>query len=99
MLADLMQYVEMHFGTEERLMESFEYPLRDMHALKHLEVRERLKTLIQQQDEASIAVRVLCESRRWLKEHILDWDAKLGELKRPQDRALFEATQSTESGF
>jgi hemerythrin-like metal-binding protein len=79
MLADLMQYVEMHFGTEERLMESFEYPLRDMHALKHLEVRERLKTLIQQQDEASIAVRVLCESRRWLKEHILDWDAKLGE--------------------
>src|SRR5208283_2529745 len=35
LIRDFDAYTRHHFPTEERLMESYAYPLRDMHALEH----------------------------------------------------------------
>lgn len=42
---ELSKFLEMHFGSEERLMQSHAYPLRDLHALEHRKAQCRLKDL------------------------------------------------------
>jgi hemerythrin-like metal-binding protein len=81
-LNELLQFVEMHFGSEERLMQSYEYPLRDMHALEHLKARRRLKELAQHTYDKTAAVQTQDELHDWLEAHIKDWDAKLSAYLR-----------------
>jgi hemerythrin-like metal-binding protein len=78
LLLELRQYMEMHFKTEERLMKSFDYPLRDMHAIEHRRVRHRLEDLAKHQGDRGDAVRMLDALHHWLETHIAAWDAKLG---------------------
>ncbi len=77
LLSELTEFVEMHFASEERLMQSYEYPLRDMHALEHQKARCRLKELAEQNYETA-AVSIHDELHDWQEAHIRNWDANLG---------------------
>lgn len=78
LLSELQEFVEMHFGAEERLMQSYKYPLRDMHAVEHQKARLRLKELAEQNYETADAVNIHLELQHWLETHIRNWDANLG---------------------
>ena len=72
---ELRRLADYHFGTEERLMESYGYPLRDMHRLQHEAAWARLRN----PPADMTAVEMLDRLKEWLQEHIAAWDAKLGE--------------------
>ena len=78
LLDDLSRLANVHFGTEERLMGSFAYPLRDMHARRHQVLREKLKGLRQIQHAPAIALHLLQEMHDWQEEHVGDWDVRMG---------------------
>jgi len=76
----LTSYAAMHCPTEERLMQSYEYPLRDTHAVEHVKFRQGLRAIeraVQDQD-VTAAIQLLDRMIRWQHEHIERWDAMLG---------------------
>lgn len=80
-MRDLDHFAAYHFATEERLMASHNYPLRDMHAIAHQAFAALLGEVTKMVAEgyATSAVELLGRLRGWLKSHTLDWDARLGE--------------------
>lgn len=78
LLDDLSQFANVHFGAEGRLMSSFEYPLRDMHARQHQVLREKLKGLRLIQHVPAIAMHLLQELHDWQEEHVENWDVRMG---------------------
>jgi hemerythrin len=81
-IRDVRQYAASHCPTEERLMESYGYPLRDMHAMEHqkffIRLDEMERTLAEGHPAA--AVQILSRLRAWLESHHTRWDVKLGEF-------------------
>jgi len=80
-LAELRRFAAYHFPTEERLMESYQYPLRDTHAIEHRkggQHLDRLEKMVREGDN-TLAVQLLEGIERWLHEHILHWDRQLSE--------------------
>jgi len=77
LLYELSQFLEMHFRSEERLMQLYAYPLCDMHALEHWNAQCRLKDLVRRNYQTA-AVSMRDEFRDWVEAHITNWDAKLG---------------------
>jgi hemerythrin len=78
-LTDLEEYANYHFGTEERLMRSYKYPLRDTHTAQHLVFRGHLTSLanlVAKEDKTS-AVEIIHVLRRWLSNHVEGDDAIL----------------------
>jgi hemerythrin-like metal-binding protein len=73
-------YAAYHCPTEERLMESYGYPLRDMHAMEHQKFFTRLGEMerIVAEGHPAAAVQMLSRLRGWIERHMTDWDAKLG---------------------
>src|SRR4051794_23926221 len=62
LLRELASFAEMHFAMEERLMQSFRYSLRDMHALEHRKALLKLEDIVAHQlDSKTIAVKILEE--------------------------------------
>jgi hemerythrin-like metal-binding protein len=82
LIRDLEDYARYHFPTEERIMESCTYPLRDMHALEHEKGLRRLLEVQRMVTEGhpAAAVEMLSRLRAWLDGHIMEWDAKLGRF-------------------
>ncbi|HUI57892.1 MAG TPA: hemerythrin family protein [Bryobacteraceae bacterium] len=81
LLRELARLVSYHFPTEERLMESYGYPLRDMHALEHqtgCKHLRKMNRLIRIGDN-SVAVQAMDLLNYWLEHHVGHWDARLGE--------------------
>jgi len=81
LLRNLARLANYHFPTEERLMESYGYPLRDMHALEHRTAFKHLRhmnRLIRAGDN-SVAVQAMDLLNYWLEHHVGHWDARLGE--------------------
>ncbi len=78
MIEDLSQYLDLHFGTEERLMRAHEYPFRETHTLEHLKSRESLRLLARELDDCTVGLAALDKLKRWFHQHVLNWDAKLG---------------------
>ena len=74
---ELSKFLETHFGSEERLMQSYAYPLRDLHALEHRKAQCRLKDLARRNYKTA-AISMRDELRDWLEAHVSDWDSKLG---------------------
>jgi len=75
LIEELKQYTVIHFGTEELLMQSYEYPLRDSHRVEHDKARARL----QEVGTEITAIEMLDELRDWIRRHIAKWDLMLGE--------------------
>ena len=87
-LTEMAEYTDVHFRTEEKLMEEYNYPDIDSHKKEH-------KKLIKEAESFS---KKLAEHypdglqefykflREWLVNHILDVDKKLGEFLLHPDR-------------
>jgi hemerythrin len=81
-IRDVKDYAAYHCPTEERLMESYGYPLRDMHAIEHRKFFIRLGEMerIVAEGHPAAAVQMLSRLRGWLERHMTDWDARLGDF-------------------
>jgi len=81
-LEDLKAYAAYHGPVEERLMEAYDYPLRELHAMEHRQFLMRLAELerIVAEGHPAAAVQMLSRLRGWIERHIVDWDAKLGDF-------------------
>lgn len=87
----LLEYVPVHFETEERYMKNHNYPGLEDHLLEHMKLRSEVLEL---QDRRRNGERIatpelfefLCD---WLKEHISVRDKAFGEFLK-QSKALLE---------
>ena len=79
---DVKEYAAYHCPTEERLMESYGYPLRDLHAMEHRKFFSRLEEMerIVAEGHPAAARQMLSRLRGWLERHMTDWDARLGDF-------------------
>ncbi len=81
LLADLLEYTEFHFRTEEELMRSLDYP----HFLEHRTIHEKLTRQVMdlqfrlQHSESTLAVFFDVSSflSDWLKHHIQENDIRM----------------------
>ena len=82
LLRELNEYAQHHLPTEERLMESLGYPLRDVHTIEHRRGQRRLMEIERMIAEGhpAAAMAMLSRLRAWCQSHVTDWDAKLGEF-------------------
>jgi hemerythrin-like metal-binding protein len=81
-IRDVKESAAHHCPIEEVLMESYGYPLRDMHALEHRKFFIRLEEMerIAAEGHPAAALQMLSRLRAWLGSHQTGWDAKLGEF-------------------
>lgn len=79
-LDELMEYVMIHFHTEEIYMKSAEYPEFDAHYKKHQkisqDVNERVNYMMNKETTALDLVKIHNFLVEWLKDHILGDDLK-----------------------
>ncbi len=77
----LGQYVARHFGTEETLMEKYEYPGRKMHVLQHNSFVSEFMLLKRTCDQGAISPRFVLAVHdhltKWLINHIARTDKLL----------------------
>ncbi len=82
LLRDLNRFVSFHFGTEERLMQSFGYPLAETHAIQHqlmvAGLRQAEVSLVRGASHAPLQFLDLMTD--WLGNHIAAWDVPLGSF-------------------
>jgi hemerythrin len=80
-LADLADYAQEHFATEEAVMKAYAFPWRDHHALEHRQASASLDSLRIRCacGEPALSVEVLDRLRGWLERHVLEWDRKYAE--------------------
>lgn len=75
-LSSLIKYTQVHFKTEENIMESHRYPEYSRHKSEH----ERLtKTVLDfqvkfQKNEVGLTIEVMDFLKNWLSKHILESD-------------------------
>ena len=89
----LVDYVEFHFGAEERLMAAHNYPGLEQHKSKHEEFRNSLADLLVTEFDEEDAVSKLADSINnfqisWLKNHIRQTDMQLAVYLREKEGAL-----------
>lgn len=75
----LVKYVEVHFQSEERLMEVAKYPDLLRHRREHDKLTEQIFALAEKYEagEAEITDQVMEFLKHWLLDHILQLDKKL----------------------
>ena len=81
-LDELLKCTAWHFSHEERLMLKYDYPARAAHIAAHEELVEAARALqatLEQADKA-VAEEEIVYLERWLTEHILTVDQKLGSF-------------------
>ena len=90
---DLIDYTSYHFAAEEKLMCEREYPEYDAHKHAHAELIDRVREFKRKFDEgeALYSMEIVRVLSRWLKDHILVVDQKLG--------AFLKAKAAAESRF
>jgi hemerythrin len=84
----LEEYISIHFGTEERYMRLHNYPGILLHQKEHAEFSRRFEELKQTVHDREgrgeinsfVAVDVARRLERWLTDHILLTDRKLGDF-------------------
>ena len=97
----LMDYVNFHFGTEERHMRALDYPGLDEHLEKHQEYKETLTNLGRDFEEEG-ATNDLADSidrllGHWFVEHIKNVDQKLGDFLEEKGVVLEAEEEGTRS--
>lgn len=81
LLFELLSYTKYHFTAEERLMEKFNYQQFNEHKLEHKKLTEQVEQFLEQYSTgaADLDEQLFDFLKKWLFEHILDTDKKLGE--------------------
>ena len=84
LLAFLGEYVVVHFGDEERLMDEVDYHERARHAGEHQQFRAGLRelalALAERGPTASLVLQLERETIGWLKDHVYFTDLALGRF-------------------
>jgi hemerythrin len=77
-LAEVIDYTEYHFNTEERLFEQYDYPERARHKNIHDELTTKARKLKETHDQGNqlITIDVMLFLSDWLNVHILEEDKK-----------------------
>ncbi len=82
----LEDYVNEHFGTEERYMIKHQYPDYDAHKAQHISFRNNLATIKRQLDEEGAGVHIIILTNKliidWFTNHIRILDRALGDYLR-----------------
>lgn len=75
-ISELVASSEIHFSVEEKLMETFGYPLRTSHAAEHRRFAEAIMDVQLQfeQNRIRLSASVFDFLSGWLREHILGSD-------------------------
>jgi hemerythrin len=78
LLENLVQYTQVHFAYEERLMEQAGYPEFAAHKAQHEELARRVREFQKDFEEGRIAtgITLLQFLKEWLQNHIKDSDRK-----------------------
>ena len=89
-LEELIDYIQLHFTSEEGLMQEMNYPALDEHCQEHLEMTKQIlefKARYSRDHDLSPSelLAFLCE---WLKDHILASDKELGKYLRSTEMGL-----------
>lgn len=87
-IAFLEDYVDVHFGTEERSMAQTQFPGRAAHVAQHVLFRKNLSTIKHQLEEEGPGIHVIILTNHmvidWLRTHIRTLDKSYGAYM--QDR-------------
>lgn len=81
-LAFLAMYVNHHFSLEEKYMEKYKYPDKELHHKEHQAFIKELKEFRSENTDYSEAGTddLLTRMGEWILSHILENDQKLGEF-------------------
>lgn len=84
-LEELINCTVWHFSHEERLMLKHGYPEMEAHKVEHQELINSARKLQQEllQANKSVAEEEIVFLERWLTEHILTFDMRLGSFLAP----------------
>lgn len=77
-LKELVQYTQMHFAAEERIMKTNEYPAYAEHKAKHDKMTMKVLEIQKQYQEGKVAItfEVMKFLEDWVDKHILGTDKK-----------------------
>ncbi len=77
-LTGLVDYVKIHFSTEEKLMKKYNYPEYDIQKQEHVQLILKLKDFLKKYKERSplLAREILIFLGEWVRIHIKEEDAK-----------------------
>ena len=80
-IADLTDYADHHFKTEEEYFDKFHYPDADIHKSAHAELQSKVDGFINRQgDPVAIGFDLLYFLERWLLIHFKGTDKKFAEF-------------------
>lgn len=81
-LTRLIEYVEIHFSTEEKLMVQYNYPDLKAHQAQHVSLTNQVGRLYVKVKEGKLSVTIETMEflKGWLNNHILETDKKFGEF-------------------
>ena len=84
LLFELLSYTKYHFTAEERLMEKFNYQQMIEHKLEHKKLTEQVEQFLESYSTGKVDLdeKLFEFLKRWLFEHILETDKKLGQYLR-----------------
>ncbi|HMK61156.1 MAG TPA: bacteriohemerythrin [Dissulfurispiraceae bacterium] len=75
-LDSLLNYVVMHFATEEGYMEKYSYPGYEAHASEHRKLREKTYTIHKDFTDGKpvLTMEVVLFLKNWISDHVLSTD-------------------------
>jgi hemerythrin-like metal-binding protein len=81
-LTRLIEYVDVHFSTEEKLMAQYNYPDAKSHETQHINLTTQVGQLYAKVKEGKLSVTIETMEflKEWLNNHILETDKKLGKF-------------------
>ena len=80
LLQDLLSYTEIHFKSEEKMLENSNYPFYEEHLIEHKRFKSELDTLGENLSNGNISKAELVQFiNNWLSDHILGNDKKYVE--------------------
>ena len=85
-LSNLIKYTQVHFKTEEDLLQSRHYPEYDQHKFEHDRLLETVLSFQGrfQRNEVGLTIEVMDFLKNWLSKHILGTDKRYGPFLNAQ---------------
>jgi len=80
-VVELVEYKKVHFATEEKYFDEFDYKNSEEHKLKHREFNEKLEALVVKfgDDSISLSFALVDFLEDWLLDHLMTEDQKYVE--------------------
>jgi len=79
---ELFAYVKVHFSTEEKYMDRFDYKEKDFHIKEHHDFTDKVNSYKKEFDSGRmiLAMDMLLFLREWFRVHVNETDKKYGVL-------------------